>query len=310
MKRILLLGSGNVAEAFARSLGAAKPAITPEEAPEAIEQPLSALPAACPAAGKPTPPAGTAPEELRLVGVWARNGERGRAVAALGGTVWSDDFASLPAADLYIMAVSDRAVGELAASLPLPDGALVAHTAGSVGIEALPARLDRAVLYPLQTFTRGRTVDLGEVPLLVECAREESYPLLESIARSLSRRVVRADSAQRTRLHLAAVFACNFANHLYALGVRLAAEAGLDPALLRPLVGETAAKALAAADPAAVQTGPAVRGDTPTLLRHEELLAGQPELLALYRSISQSIWETSRKTSRCATPSSSTSTAC
>lgn len=292
MKRILLLGSGNVAEAFARALGAAKP----DENPEAIAQSLSAVPATCPAAGTPASPAGTAPEELRLVSVRARNGERGRAVAALGGTEWSDDFASLPAADLYLVAVSDRAVEELVASLPLPDGALVAHTAGSVGIEALPARLDRAVLYPLQTFTRGRTVDLGEVPLLVECAREESYPLLESIARSLSRRVVRADSAQRARLHLAAVFACNFVNHAYALGARLMREAGLDPALLRPLVGETAAKALAAADPAAVQTGPAVRGDTPTLRRHEELLAGDETLKDIYRLMSQSIWETSRKT--------------
>lgn len=291
MKRILLLGSGNVAEAFARALGAAKPAITPEEAP-AIAQPLSATPAT----GIPAPDsAPTAPEELRLVGVRARNEERGRAVAALGGTEWSDDFASLPAADLYLVAVSDRAVEELVASLPLPDGALVAHTAGSVGIEALPARLDRAVLYPLQTFSCGRKVDLREVPLLVECAREESYPLLESIARSLSRRVVRADSAQRARLHLAAVFACNFVNHAYALGARLMRDAGLDPALLRPLVGETAAKALAAADPAAVQTGPAVRGDTPTLRRHEELLAGDETLKDIYRLMSQSIWETSRK---------------
>ncbi len=232
---------------------------------------------------------------MRLVQLWARNGVRAQEIAALAGCGWSDRPEELAAADLYLLAVSDRAVAEVAATLPIPEGAVVAHTAGSVPLEALPAKFARrAVFYPLQTFTRGRRVDWNEVPIFLEASTPEVYAELEALARRLSRHVLPADSARRARLHLAAVFAGNFANHMYALGDRLLRDAGLDFGVLKPLIAETTAKALAAASPAAVQTGPAVRGDRPTQERHVALL-GDERLQDIYRSISQSIWETSRK---------------
>ena len=97
--------------------------------------------------------------------------------------------------------------------------------------------------------------------------------------------------------HLAGVFACNFANHLFELGGEVLRRAGVPADLLRPLIAETTAKALDAARPAAVQTGPAVRGDLPTQERHLGLLAGDDRLCELYRLITQSIWETSKKIS-------------
>lgn len=232
---------------------------------------------------------------LHLVQLWARNGARAAEIAALAGCGWTDRPEELAAADLYLLAVSDRAVVEVAGALPIPEGAAVAHTAGSVPLEALPAKFARrAVFYPLQTFTRGRRVDWSEVPILIEASTPGLQEELEALARRLSRRVLQADSALRARIHLAAVFACNFANHMYALGDRLLRDAGLDFGLLKPLVAETTAKALAAASPAAVQTGPAVRGDRPTQERHLAML--DDELLqTIYQSISQSIWETSRK---------------
>jgi len=231
---------------------------------------------------------------MHLVQLWARNPARAAEIAALAGCEWASRPEELAAADLYLLAVSDRAVGEVAAMLPIPQGAAVAHTAGSVPLEALPAKFARrAVFYPLQTFTRGRRVDWTELPIFVEAATPELQTELEAFARRLSRQVFHADSERRVRLHLAAVFASNFANHMYALGERLAGDAGFDFGVLKPLVAETASKALAAASPAAVQTGPAVRGDTGTQQRHASML--DDALRTIYNSISQSIWETSRK---------------
>ena len=133
LKRVVIVGSGNVAEALARAL---------------------------PASG------------VELCQLFARNPERGPRVAALGGTTWTDDPRRLAAADLYLVAVSDRAVGEVAASLPVPAGAVVAHTAGSVPLDALGRFAHRAVLYPLQTFTAGRAVDFARVPLFIEASDE------------------------------------------------------------------------------------------------------------------------------------------
>lgn len=256
LKRVVIVGSGNVAEALARAL---------------------------PASG------------AELCQVFARNRERGPRVAALGGTTWTADPDRLAEADLYLIAVSDRAVGEVAASLRLPDGAVAAHTAGSVPLDALEAFPRRAVIYPLQTFTAGRAVDFARVPLFLEASDKGTYQAVERFARRLSSQLYPADSKRRGILHLAGVLACNFVNALYAAGERTLAREGLPFEALRPLIAETAAKALAAPSPAAVQTGPAVRGDLPTLERHCALLAEEPLLLEIYNLMSRYIWETSRK---------------
>ena len=180
----------------------------------------------------------------------------------------------------------------------IPAEAAVVHTAGGIGIEALPARFNRrGVLYPLQTFTQGRSVDFAKIPLFVEGNDDSFTSELEAFARNLSRTVYRADSDRRVRLHLAAVFACNFVNHLYALGGEILHGTELPFDVLKPLIAETAAKAVDSGDPHRVQTGPAVRGDLPTLRRHEAALAHDPRLLRIYESLSQDIWETSKKTS-------------
>lgn len=256
LKRVVIVGSGNVAEALARAL---------------------------PASG------------AELCQVFARNRERGPRVATLGGTTWTADPDRLAEADLYLIAVSDRAVGEVAASLRLPDGAVAAHTAGSVPLDALEAFPRRAVIYPLQTFTAGRAVDFARVPLFLEASDKGTCQAVERFARRLSSQLYPADSKRRGILHLAGVLACNFVNALYAAGERTLAREGLPFEALRPLIAETAAKALAAPSPAAVQTGPAVRGDLPTLERHRALLAEEPLLLEIYNLMSRYIWETSRK---------------
>lgn len=200
--------------------------------------------------------------------------------------------AAPPPADVYLLAVPDAAVPELLAAIPWPTGAVVAHVAGALPLAVFAAQpgVRGGVLYPLQTFSPGRVIEWLAVPLFVEATDPATEALLLGLARSVSSQVTRLGSAQRLQLHLGAVFASNFTNHLLGLAQTILAEAGLSFELLHPLVHETVAKALAAQPAAfAVQTGPAVRYDAPTLAAHAAALAAHPAWQALYAQLTASI---------------------
>lgn len=186
-------------------------------------------------------------------------------------------------ADLYIYALSDSALPEVWAMMPETSGVWV-HTAGSVSLEAMQAyHVDCGVLYPLQTFTKGRALDWAEVPIYYEGHEE-----VRRLAEALSRRVYPADSEGRAKLHLAAVLACNYSNHLVALAEDYLAREGFEPKTLLPLIRETMSK-LETMPARRAQTGPAVRRDEATLERHRVLLEGQEELLRIYNVLAESI---------------------
>ncbi|MVN76883.1 DUF2520 domain-containing protein [Hymenobacter sp. HMF4947] len=199
--------------------------------------------------------------------------------------------APLPAA-VYLLAVPDAAVPSLLAATPWPVGAVVVHLAGALplAVFATQPSVRGGVLYPLQTFSPGRVIDWATVPLFIEAADLGTEALLLGLARSLSPKAAMLDSVQRLHLHLAAVLASNFTNHLLGLAQTIVAEAGLSFELLHPLVRETIDKALAAQPSAfAVQTGPAVRHDAPTLAAHAAALAAHPAWQALYAQLTASI---------------------
>lgn len=201
-------------------------------------------------------------------------------------------LASPPPADVYLLAVPDAAVPEVVTAGNWPAGALLAHVAGALPLAVFAAQplVRGGVLYPLQTFSPGRRIEWPNVPLFVEAAEPTTEAILLALARSLSQRVALLDSAQRLHLHLGAVWASNFTNHLLGVAQALLAEARLSFDLLHPLVRETVDKALAAQpSPFGVQTGPAVRRDAPTLAAHETALAAHPAWQALYGQLTASI---------------------
>ena len=146
------------------------------------------------------------------------------------------------------------------------------------------------ILYPLQTFSMERAVNMREVSLFVEASDEETMARIEGLAHGLSDRVFRADSKRRARLHIAAVFACNFANAMYTASARLLEEHGLSFDAMLPLIDETARK-VHGLHPREAQTGPAVRRDENVMNKHLEMLEEEPELRDLYEKISKSIQE-------------------
>ena len=257
IKTISVVGSGNVAEAIALAVAECK--------------------------------------ELQLKQIVARNPVRGRALAEMTGAEWCSDVEQAAEADLYIISVSDRAVGEVASRLPMRTDAIVAHTAGSVEMDVLGDRA-RGVFYPFQTFTAGRRVDFQQVPLFVEGCDEPTTVELERVAHLLSHRVYRATSQRRREIHLTGVLACNFVNALYAMAAdRLSEREGLPFDILRPLIEQTARKAVEADHPREVQTGPAVRGDKAVTARHCEMLSADRREEEIYKLLTEYIWETSKK---------------
>ncbi len=194
----------------------------------------------------------------------------------------------LPGKDLYIMALPDEVMEMVLPKLPLSDELLV-HTSGSVPMDILCKYVENAgVFYPLQTFTKSKHIELNEVPFLIEANRIDNENKLIEVAQKLSNKVIVADSLKRLNLHIAAVFASNFSNHMYDIARRLLDEHGLDFELLVPLIMETASKATALG-PSKAQTGPARRNDLEVIRKHLDLLKGNEEVMELYKRISESI---------------------
>ena len=190
-------------------------------------------------------------------------------------------------ADIYIFSVKDSALLDLIHKIPQNKG-LWLHTAGSVPMGVFEGYNDRyGVLYPLQTFSKNRDIDFSIVPVFIESnsAGDEAYLL--SFAGKLTRQVISLSSEKRKHLHLAAVWACNFTNHMYLMASKILQEQSLSEAFLLPLIDETAAKVhqLSARE---AQTGPAIRYDENIIEKHIELLS-DPNMKELYRLISRNI---------------------
>ncbi len=192
-------------------------------------------------------------------------------------------------ADVYIIAISDKAVLELVEQLELP-GALVLHTTASISKQVLKGVSEKyGVLYPLQSL-RKLMDESTPIPLLVDGNSEIVIKEIETLGRSISSTVVKADDETRVKLHVAAVFACNFTNYMYLQSATFCEKENLDFSLLQPLIEETANR-VRDHHPSKVFTGPAVRGDVATMEKHLSLLESYPELSELYKDLSNRIYE-------------------
>lgn len=191
-------------------------------------------------------------------------------------------------ADMYIIAVSDSSIEGVSNFLGNKKG-LVAHTSGSFPMNILQTKR-RGVFYPLQTFTEGKKLDFSEIPICVEAEHEKDYTLLEDLGKSISNSVQRISSEKRKTLHLAAIFANNFSNHMFQISKEICTQNGVDFNLLKPLLVETVHK-IGFLSPKEAMTGPARRNDVETMQRHLDSLED-----ATHKKIYQLISESIRKT--------------
>lgn len=229
-------------------------------------------------------------QEVVLVQVFARN------KAAVSNLVENhkiiSDFSDFKKADVFVIAVSDNAIEVVSSQLPF-ENCLVVHTSGSLEMNQINAKNRRGVFYPLQTFTKGKPVDFKEIPICLESEHLSDYETLETLAKSISAVTYSISSQQRKALHVAAVFVCNFVNHLYSIGAEICEENKLPFSILQPLIQETANK-IAIKSPDEAQTGPAKRGDTKTINTHLHFLSDENQI-EIYKLITKSIIDHGKK---------------
>ena len=180
----------------------------------------------------------------------------------------------------------DKVIPQLVKQNP---NALFLHTSGSTSMNVWEGYVKRyGVLYPLQTFSKRFAVDFKTVTFYVEAVDPTDLDIVRQMAYSLSENVYETDSEQRLYVHLAAVFACNFSNHMYAIAYKLLQEKGLSFVPLLPLVDETVRK-IHQLNPVGAQTGPARRWDQMIMNKHESLLKTCPAIADIYKKVSESI---------------------
>ena len=228
----------------------------------------------------------------QIVQVWSQTSESAVKLSGILKAPYITEIDLLVSeADIYILAVKDNAIEKILASHNWGQN-LVVHTAGSIPISVFKDYCTNyGVFYPFQTFSANKKVSFDNLPVCIEANSKKNLNNLFKLASTLSYYVRQYDSAQRLQLHLAAVFACNFVNHLYSVGNELLEEKGIGFEILIPLILETASKVISQ-NPISAQTGPAVRNDEVTINKHLEMLEHKPDLQTIYNQISKRIIET------------------
>ncbi|MRM83613.1 Rossmann-like and DUF2520 domain-containing protein [Riemerella anatipestifer] len=193
---------------------------------------------------------------------------------------------TLQNADLYIICVKDDVIAEVSQIIK-NENALVVHTSGSMPKDALEGNYKKGCFYPLQTFSKSKVLDYTEIPFFIEAENTQDLNILKNLALRISPRVQEADYEKRKYIHLTAVFACNFVNHLYARAKEIADNQNIPFNYFIPLIEETMDK-IYYLDPKKAQTGPAVRNDTRVLELHRQLITDETQL-GIYNLMNQSI---------------------
>lgn len=192
---------------------------------------------------------------------------------------------NLQDADLYIICVSDNSVDDVSKIIAKKD-CLVAHTSGSLPKEILIGEYRKSSFYPLQTFSKTKNLDYKKIPFFIETENEEDQRILTDLASKISDNVMESTHEKRKYIHLTAVFACNFVNHLFARAKEISDAQEIPFDYFLPLINETVQK-ISEIEPKSAQTGPAVRNDKRILELHEQLL--KDESLEIYKTMNHSI---------------------
>ncbi len=231
-----------------------------------------------------------------IVCVYSRTMESAKLLSGKLNSYPVDSLDAVPrAADIFIIAVKDAVLENVVTRLVQGrEDQLLVHTAGSMSMSLFEGIVQHyGVFYPMQSFSKDRRVDFHEIPVFIEASDQHALQLIKSLAESISRAVYTLSSEERKYLHLAAVFACNFTNHCYALAAQILEEHGLPFSVMLPLVDETARK-VHELHPLDAQTGPAVRYDKNVLEKQLSLLSSHSDMQEMYQLLSESIHQKSK----------------
>lgn len=221
---------------------------------------------------------------ISLAQIFGRNEKELSKISEELNIPYSTEF--LEDADLYIICVSDNSVGEVS-KLITKKNCLVTHTSGSLPKETLNGEYRKASFYPLQTFSKSKELEYEKIPFFIETENAEDTKTLFELASRISENVMESNHEKRKYIHLTAVFACNFVNHLFSRAKEISDSQNIPFDYFLPLIDETVQK-IHEIEPKLAQTGPAVRNDLRVLQLHEQLLQDE-ESLNIYKTMNHSI---------------------
>ena len=201
----------------------------------------------------------------------------------------TNDISLLKQADVTIIAVSDDAISSISSHIK---NSFVVHTSGSVDMKSLNNIGRKGVFYPLQSFSKKKKVDFKNIPICLESETNEDLLKLEKLVSLLQSKSYILSSHQRKKIHVAAVFANNFSNHMYTIANEICEKYNIPFDILHPLIEETSDK-IKNITPKKAQTGPAKRNDVETIENHLNLLSKKQQ--EIYLKITQSIQEYGKK---------------
>ncbi len=230
-----------------------------------------------------------------IVQVYSRTEFSAKTLAEKLQCKFTTDFSEInQTAGIYFYCVKDDVLPQLIEKNPNSE-AIHIHCSGSTSIDIFGSKIcNYGVIYPLQTFTKEKTVNFSEIPLFIEGSDDLVLKELSLISNKISDIVIQANSEQRLQLHISAVFVCNFVNFMYDIAADILNKTELPFEVLLPLINETTEK-IKYLNPYDAQTGPAVRFDKKIISKHIEALAANEEIQKLYAEISRQIFEKHKK---------------
>lgn len=228
-------------------------------------------------------------EGHKCVRVYGRNITKAKALADSINTIATNKLSDIKDdADCCFIAISDHAIAEITKQLSFKNTVLI-HTAGSVDRSILSeAAKHNGVIWPIYSINKNNLPTHRDIPCVIEVADDESLRVISRLVNSITDKVYNVDSEQRAILHLSAVLSNNFVNHLFTISEKLCIDKDVPFALLLPIITQTAER-IYSKSPEDLQTGPAKRGDTATILKHLEILQDNEDWQNIYKSITTSI---------------------
>ena len=224
-----------------------------------------------------------------IVEIWSKTENSARELSNKIGCKYTTNINDIGKTDLIIICVKDDSLLEVIENLKNNNSSMV-HTSGTVGIDVFNEKENCGVLYPLQTFDKNININIKEIPFLIEAKNKELEMKLIKFTNVLSDNVHFINSEKRKIIHLAAVFACNFTNHMLSISEKIMNDNGLDFELLKPLILQTIEK-IKTNPPKSVQTGPAKRKDFKIIIKQIDSLE-DTSLKTIYKLISEHIIST------------------
>ncbi len=196
-------------------------------------------------------------------------------------------------ADAYFLCVNDDSIKELSMQLSnyLNHDKIIIHCSGSRSLEELDAYfLNRAVIWPLQSFGEQVKLDWEEIPFFIEATDSIKEDILH-FCKNLNWKHYLIDSDKKKLIHIAAVFANNFTNFNYIIAHKILGKVNVPFDVLRTILDSGLKNAFHNL-PENTQTGPAKRADSKVLqTQTKELSQKFPEYKDIYKAYSQLIMD-------------------